>query len=122
MARISIFKGREARLNKAILWILALQGPLNTYKIWRKVRAERDFAYVRYHVINRKVRALRDQGYLEKYGEERAEKMILMVPLYQLTARAYLAILLNKVDLNNFLEKAPEAKILSALVAFTPED
>jgi len=40
-----------------------------------------------------------------------------MVPLYQLTPRAYLAILLNKIDLNTFVEKAQEDSIISALMA-----
>jgi len=118
MARISIFKGREARLNKAIFWILAQQGPLNTYNIWRKVRAQRDFSYIRYHVVNRRVRALREQGYIEKHGEKRAEKIDLMAPLYQLTARAYLAMLLNEINLDHFIEKATEAHIITAVAAF----
>jgi len=122
MARISIFKGREARLNKAILWILALQGPLNIYNIWRKVRVQRDFSYIRYHVVNRRVRALKEQGYIEKHGEKRAEKIELMAPLYQLTVRAYLAILLNKINLEAFIEKAPEENIISALTALASTD
>jgi hypothetical protein len=31
MARINIFKGREARLNRAVFWILAQKAPLTVY-------------------------------------------------------------------------------------------
>jgi len=73
MARISIFKGREARLNKAIFWILAKQSPMTIYDIWKKLRGQRDFAYIRYHIVNRRVRALERQGYIEKSGERKTK-------------------------------------------------
>jgi len=116
MARISIFKGREARLNKAIFWILSQQGPLTIYDIWRKLKDQRDFAYLRYHIVNRRVRVLERQGYVEKSGE-RKTKTGFAANLYQPTARAYLAMLVNRMNLEDFIEKAPEAKILTALAA-----
>jgi len=115
MARISIFKGREARVNKAIFWILAQQSPLTIYDIWRKLRIQRDFAYRRYHIVNRRVRTLKEQGFIEKVGERRT-KTGFQVILYQLTLRAYLSILLDKFDMNCFLKKAPSDDVLSMLV------
>jgi len=114
MARISVFKGREARLNKAIFQILAQHGPMTIYDVWQKLRRKRDFTYIRYHIVNRRVRALQKQGYIEK-SEERKTKTGFIAILYQLTARAYLAVLLDKIDIDNFIEKAPEASILSAI-------
>lgn len=116
MARISVFKGRDARLNKAIFWILAQQSPLTIYDIWRKLRTQRDFAYIRYNTVNRRVRALEERGYVEKSGE-RKTKTGFVAALYQLTARAYLAILIDKIDLDIFIEKAPDVSILSAIAA-----
>jgi hypothetical protein len=116
MARISIFTGREARLNKAVFWILAIHGPLTIYDIWQKLRDQRDFAYIRYHIVNRRVRGLEKQGYTEKGGERRT-KIGFVAALYQLTFRAHLAILLDQIDLDNFIEKAPEASILSVVGA-----
>jgi DNA-binding PadR family transcriptional regulator len=114
MARISVFKGREARLNKAIFWILALQAPLTIYDIWRKLRDQRDFTYIRYHIVNRRVRALEERGYIEKSGERRA-KTGFMARLYQMSVRAYLAMLLDKTDLDRFIEEAFEDNILTTL-------
>jgi DNA-binding PadR family transcriptional regulator len=116
MARISIFKGREARLNKAIFWILTRQSPLTIYDIWQKLRNQRDFAYIRYHIVNRRARALERQGYIQKSGERRTRTGF-AAPLFQLTIRAYLATLLDKIDLDNFIEKAPDANILSVIEA-----
>jgi DNA-binding PadR family transcriptional regulator len=116
MARISIFQGREARLNKAIFWILAKQGQLTIYDTWRKLRDQRDFAYIRYHIVNRRLRGLERQGYVEKSGE-RKTKTGFTATLYQLTIRVYLATLLDKIDLDNFIEKAPDASILSVIEA-----
>lgn len=117
MARIAVFKGRDARLNKAIFWILAQQGPLTIYDLWRKLRAQRDFAYIPYNTVNRRVRALEEHSYIEKYGE-RKTKTGFAAKLYQLTSRAYLAVLLDRINLDDFMEKASEAKVLSVLTAF----
>jgi hypothetical protein len=116
MARISVFRGRDARLNKAIFWILAQQGSLTIYDIWRKLRARRDFVYIRYNTVNRRVRALEQHSYIEKSGERKTKTGFVAI-LYQLSIRAYLAILLDKIDLDNFMEKAPDASILSAIEA-----
>lgn len=117
MARIAVFKGRDARLNKAIFWILAQQGPLTIYDVWRKLRTRRDFTYIPYNTVNRRVRALEEHGYVEKSGE-RKTKTGFAAKLYQLTTRAYLAMLLNRINLDDFVEKAPNDKILCALAAF----
>jgi DNA-binding PadR family transcriptional regulator len=117
MARITVFKGRDARLNKAVFWILGQQGPLTIYDVWRKLRTQRDFAYMPYNTVNRRARALEEHGYVEKSGE-RKTKTGFAAKLYQLTARTHLAMLLNRIDLDDFVEKASEAKIFNALAAF----
>jgi len=117
MARIAVFKGRDARLNKAIFWILAQRSPLTIYDVWRRLRIQRDFAYIPYNTVNRRVRALEEYGYIEKSGE-RKTKTGFVAKLYQLTARAYLAMLLKRIDLDEFIEKATDSKILTALATF----
>lgn len=116
--RISIFKGREARLNKTIFWILAQHGPLTIYDIHKEVRAQRPLRYTKYAVVNRRVRALEDLGYVEKAGSRRT-KTGFEVQLYGLTHRTYLAILLNQMNLDKFIETADEADILAVLGAFS---
>ncbi|MGQ9691004.1 MAG: hypothetical protein ACUVQY_07065 [Thermoproteota archaeon] len=117
MARVTVFIGRDARLNKAIFWILAQQGPLTIYDVWRKLRTQRDFAYIPYNTVNRRIRALEEHGYVKKSGE-RKTKTGFAAKLYQLTTRAYLAMLLIRINLDDFVEKAPDNKILCVLAAF----
>jgi len=81
------------------------------------LRAQRDFAYIHYHIVNRRVRALEEHGFAEKIGQRRT-KTGFMATLYQLILRAHLAIVLDKINMDNFIEKAPEAAILSTLEAF----
>ncbi|MEM3696748.1 MAG: hypothetical protein QXQ94_04490 [Candidatus Bathyarchaeia archaeon] len=115
MARVSIFKGREARVNKAIFRTLAMQSPLTIYDIWRKLRTQSDFAYIRYHIVNRRVRTLKEQGVIEKIGERKTKNGFQAI-LYQLTLRAYSSILLDKLDMDFFLKKASSDEILLMLV------
>lgn len=59
---------------------------------------------------------LERQGCIEKSGE-RKTKTGFAATLYQLTIRAYLAILLEQIDMDNFIEKAPESSIFSVIEA-----
>jgi len=116
--RISVFKGREARLNRAIFQILALKGPSTIYDIRKEVRKQKHLAGTKYPVVNRRVRRLEESNYLEKAGTRKirtqpGNKAI----LYQLTARAYLAILLNKINLDSFTQKASQDTIITTLAA-----
>jgi len=120
MAGISIFKGREARLNKAIFWILAQQSSLTIYDIWRKLRTKGDFTFIRYHVVNRRIRTLKGQGFIEKIGERRTKTGFQAI-LYQLTLQAYLSILLEKFDIDYFLKKAPSDDVLSMLAILSSQ-
>jgi len=90
---------------------------MTIYDIWQKLRHQRDFTYIRYHIVNRRVRALQKQGYIEK-SEKRKTKTGFAAKLYQLTARAYLAMLLKRIDIDEFIEKATDSKILTALATF----
>jgi len=71
---------------------------------------------IHYHIVNRRVRALEERGYIEKCGERRTRTGFAAM-LYQLTTRAYLATLLDKIELDNFIETAPDANIISVIEA-----
>jgi hypothetical protein len=61
---------------------------------------------------NRKSRAIL------KKSEKRRTKTGFMAAVYQLIAGAYLVIVSDKINLDAYIEKAPEVTILSALGAF----
>lgn len=114
----SVFKGREAKHNYAIFQILALKGPLTIYDIHKEVKTLRAFRYVRYASVNKRVRSLEELGYIGKIGVKKT-KAGFEASRYELTARAYLAILLSQIDLDRFVEEAGDEAVLSALAALS---
>lgn len=114
--RLSIFKGREAKLNYAVFQAIALKGSQTIYEIFKEVKAQKGLRHTKYTNVNRRVRILEKDGYLEKAGTRKTQAGF-QAALYQLTARAYLAILLNKVNLDNFIQNASEQDILAMLAA-----
>jgi len=119
--KLSVFKGREAKLNRAIFWVLAQDGPLTAYDVCRKVRTQKPLRHTRYSVVNRRVRSLEEAGYVEKTGPKKTRAGF-EAQLYQNTLRAYLVIAVSQTDFNEFIEKAEEEKIISALSSFTPTE
>jgi len=121
IGRISVFKGREAKLNRAIFQVLALKSPLTIYDIHKEVKARRGLKHTKYTNVLRRIRALEKEGYLEKAGTREIKTQPgSQTILYQLTPRAYLAILLNKINLDNFILGADEQSIIAMLVAILP--
>jgi hypothetical protein len=113
--RISVFKGREARLNRAIFHILALKGPLTIYEVCKEVRALKHLKQVKYTNVNRRVRSLERSEYLEKAGV-RKTRAGFQTTLYQLTARAYLAMIFDRINLDYVIQKA-DLTVIQALLA-----
>ena len=113
--RISVFKGREAKLNHAIFHILALKGPQTIYDIHKIVKTRRRLRHVRYASVNKRVRSLEKSGYIKKTGVKKT-KAGFKASIYELTPRAYLAILLNSINLDDLLMRADEATV-SAILA-----
>ena len=118
-AKLSVFKGRAAKLNKAIFNILALQGPLTIYDVRREVKKRRLLHRKLYSVVSRRVRILGQQGYVEKVGTRKTLAGVGEAVLYQLAPRGYLAILLNQTNLDWLIEKVWETDVLdlSAILA-----
>ena len=87
--RISVFKGREAKLNRAIFHILALKGPLTIYDIYKKVKTLRDLKHTRYASVNKRVRSLEESGYIKKMGLKKT-KAGFKASIYELTRQSLL--------------------------------
>ena len=113
--RLSAFKHRGAKLNRAIFEILAVEGPLTAYQVYKHIRKRKEFEGKYYSVVNRRIRELREQGYLKKAGETRT-KAGFQASLYELTAKAYLALLLKNINFETLLERINEKTAL-ALIA-----
>jgi len=110
------FQRREAKLNRAIFHVLALKGPLTIYDIHKIVKTRRRLRHVRYASVNKRVRFLEESGYIKKIGVKKT-KAGFEAAIYELTARAYLAILLNAINLDKLVMRADEATASAILVA-----
>jgi Fe2+ or Zn2+ uptake regulation protein len=115
--RISVFKGREAKLNRAIFKVLALKSPLTIYDIHKEVKARRGLRRARYATVNKRVRSLEELRYVERIGAKKT-KAGFEASTYELTARAYLAILLNSINLNELVTQVDEATASALLGDF----
>ena len=115
--RISVFKGRKAKLNHAIFQTLTRKSPQTTWDMFKQLKKQKDMTKLRYWVLIQRVRALQELDYLMKVGETKT-MLGTETALYQLTPRAELAITLDQVDLNHFLKKADYHQIFLALEAF----
>ncbi len=93
-----MFKGREAKLNRAIFQVLADHGPQVIYDIHKKVRTRRDFAHTRYANLNLRVRLLGRKGYVKSIGF-RKTKAGFNASVYDITNIAYLAFLLEAIGI-----------------------
>ena len=114
--RISVFKGREAKLNFAIFHILALKGPLIIYDIHKEVKAQKGLKHTKSTNVLRRTRVLEESGYLEKAGTRKTLPGSERV-LYRLSSKTYLALLLNRINLDSFIQTADEDTIIATLAA-----
>ena len=115
-ARLSVFKGREARLNKAIFHILALKGPQTIYDIHKEVEIRKGLRQTRYANVNKRVRALEESDYIKKIGVKRT-KAGFQASIYELTTKAFLAILFNSINLDELLMRVDDATAQTILAS-----
>ena len=114
--RILVFKGREAKLNFAVFQALALKGPQTIYDIHKELKAQKGLRYIRYASVNKRVRLLKESGCINKIGVKKT-KAGFQASVYELTARAYLAMLLNFINLDDLLMRVDEATASAILAA-----
>jgi DNA-binding Lrp family transcriptional regulator len=114
--KLSVFKGREAKLNRAIFQGLALKGTQTIYGIHKQVRSQRGLRCTRYASANKRVKALEESGYIKRVGAKKT-KAGFEATIYELTSRAYLAILLDSMSHEFLIARMDEAKALVAPAA-----
>jgi hypothetical protein len=115
-SKLSVFKGREARLNRAIFLTLFQNGPLVVYDITKEVKKRRGFRFTKYTNVNRRVRALLQQGYLESVGSRNTQAGS-QGTLYQPTMRAKVAFYLTAINPDQFIKEANEQALITELAA-----
>jgi hypothetical protein len=123
-AKLSVFKGREAKLNRAIFQTLALKGPQTIYDIHKTFRHTRGFKNTRYASVNKRIRKLQESDFVRKAGTKETRAGF-KACTYELCAKTHLAILLESVNLEDFFVHVSEdisLSILGALVLRIPSN
>jgi hypothetical protein len=115
---LSVFKGREAKLNRAIFQILFRQSPQIIYDITKAIQKQRGFRRTKYTNVSRRVKALEQQGYLEKAGSRETQPGS-QGNLYQPTTRAHVAFFFNRVSPDKFIKEADEETLMAELATLT---
>ena len=116
--KLSVFKGREARLNRGIFQSLALKGAQTIYDIHKHVRTFRGLKYAYYGNVNKRVRTLEQLGFVKGVGVKSTKAGFEAIE-YELTIRAYLALMLDSINLEDLLNRMDEdvASEILALIA-----
>jgi DNA-binding Lrp family transcriptional regulator len=113
---LSVFKGREARLNRTIFQVLAVEGPLTIYDIHKHVKTIRGLKHTRYASVNKRVKILERLRYIERIGFKKTMAGFQAV-IFELTTRAYLAVVLDRLDPEWLLENLHEVNAQTVLAA-----
>jgi Trm5-related predicted tRNA methylase len=116
--KLSVFKGREARLNRAIFQSLALKGAQTIYDIHKHVKTFRGLKYTYYGNVNKRVRALQQLGYVKEVNIK-STKAGFEATEYELTTRTYLALMLDSTNLEDMLNRMDEDIALEILAAMS---
>jgi hypothetical protein len=114
--RLSVFKGREARLNHAIFQTISERGALTIYEAHKKIKSLRGLRHTKYTNVSRRVRALEESGYLDKAGVRNTQAGG-QATLYQLTTRTQVALFLSRISPDTFIKEADEETLIAELAA-----
>jgi hypothetical protein len=106
VAKISPFKGHEAKLNRVILLTIDLKNPLTSYDVYLEIRRIKGFRHTKRQTIDKRVKALYAQGWIVQCGV-RPAKAHFLSPLYTLSIRAKAALAFDKTDINHLIQTAP---------------
>ncbi len=111
---LAVFKGREARLNRAILQALTSESLQTIYDLHKQVIKTNGLKRTRYGNVNARVKALEETNYVRKAGL-RNTKAGFKANLYEATARACFALLLSSLDLDDLIQELDEISTLTIL-------
>ena len=108
VAQLEVFKGREQRLNRAIFQVLSEKSPLAVWDILQHIIHDlKGFKRTKYAITNARIKALATQGYLRTAGI-RVKRQGGSTNLYELTARAKLAMAISTKSIDDIINGLDE--------------
>ena len=113
---LSVFKGREAKLNRAIFQALALKSPQTIYDIHKQIRRHRGLKSTKYASVNKRMRILELSGYVRVVGVKRTRAGF-KASLYESMARAHLVVILDSHSISEIVKQMDETAAFSILAS-----
>lgn len=110
---LSVFKGREAKLNRAIFRVLANKEPASTREVYKRITQIRGMKHTTYSTVNKRVRNLEQSGYLKKVTID--EKVGGITNYYELRPKACLACFINSIEFEDILAQVNDITALVLL-------
>lgn len=111
-SRLDVFKGQERRLNLAIFLVLSLSWPLPALQIYKQIIAQKKLSGTHQGSLYKRLDDLAEEGYLRILPPQPGSK----AKNYELTNKAYLAMVLEEVSQQELVDKANEVD--SAILVF----
>jgi predicted transcriptional regulator len=110
---LSVFRGREARLNRAIIQALATKEPQTTRALRKKIIQIKGMKDTSYSTVNKRVRNLEQKGYIKKV--EVKERIGGITNYYELRPKAYLAKFFDSTTIEDLVERSNDKTALTIL-------
>lgn len=121
--RLSVFKGREASLNRAIFTILAMEGPKTIIELQKQLSKQKRLHGTYYASINKRIHCLEKEGYVSPI---QTSQPALKAVLYELRPKALLATFMSKKSpeevLNQITDKDATIILSDLIQACLPND
>lgn len=117
-AKLSVFKGREANLNRAIFAILAKEGPKSIFELQKQLSKQKALQGTYYSSICKRIHSLEKAGYIKTIATNEPQSAA-KATRYCICPKAHLATFISKrssQDLLNIITQKDATIILSDLI------
>ena len=111
--RLSLSNGREARLNRAVIWAFKTEEPQTTRQLHQKIIQIKELKHTSYSTVNKRVRSLEQSGYLRKASVKQRSGGL--TNYYELRPKAILAKFLESNTIEYLFEKISDESALAIL-------
>lgn len=111
---LTVFKGREAKLNRAIFKTLALDGPQTISELQKRLSKQNDLEGTYYASLTKRIRCLQDAGYINRVSV-RVSGLGFRAAIYDLCTKALLATFLIRNSAEELFGKVTEKEALILL-------
>jgi hypothetical protein len=98
-----------------------MNGPENLYGILKQIKFFRGLKGTRHASVGKRIRILEETGFVRKAGFKKTKAGI-ETPIYEVTAKALIALLLDKFSLEELLNRLNESLIFQTIVTVFSEE